>query len=112
MQFSLLISGAFCPILLLPAFSFFPLFALQTSALLPASLRFLALWKPSPCLWESSSMPCQPRTEAGCGLAPLHAGYTDQGRKGTPLDCRHRWSWGPLGPQEAAELPVITQRCG
>lgn len=48
---------------------------------------------------------CQPVPEAGRGLARLHAGCTDQGRKGTPRDreagCRSPglWTQGELGSQ-------------
>ena len=58
-------------------------------------------------------MQCQPLTEAGSGLAPLHAGYMGQEKNGIPLDrealsSRCRWSWAHMNPQEVVELPVIT----
>lgn len=57
-------------------------------------------------------MQCQLVTEAGSGLARLHAGYVSQEKNGIPLDrealySRCRWSWAHLSPQEVAKLPVI-----
>lgn len=42
-------------------------------------------------LLQVSLLQCQPMKEAGSGLALLHAGYTGQGRNGTPVD-REAWT--------------------
>lgn len=53
-------------------------------------------------------------TEAGCGPTPLHVGYTDHGRKGTPRDREEVCSGPGLWTQVelGSSKPAITWGCG